>query len=128
MNHPTKMGFVWKRLVTVCCDRFSFMPYSLWFVIITSNEYWCLALCLLVLLFPVFFVNFLLVLQDMSFSSEFSQRFCTADAQFSLLLRISHHYGKYGSQILLSMGALQNLSSCNLLGYQKKVRHEPFIS
>ncbi|KAM0920997.1 hypothetical protein ACQ4PT_007209 [Festuca glaucescens] len=57
---------------------------------------------------------------DMSFSSEFSQRFCTADAQFSLLLRISHHYGKYGSQILLSMGALQNLSSCNLLGYQKK--------
>lgn len=58
--------------------------------------------------------------KDMSFSSEFSQRFCTADAQFSLLLRISHHYGKYGSQILLSMGALQNLSSCNLLGYQKK--------
>ncbi|XP_037446873.1 nuclear pore complex protein NUP205-like [Triticum dicoccoides] len=58
--------------------------------------------------------------KDMSCSSEFSQRFCTIDAQFSLLLRITHHYGKHGSQILLSMGALQNLSSCNLLGYQKK--------
>uniref|UniRef100_M8CQ57 Uncharacterized protein n=1 Tax=Aegilops tauschii TaxID=37682 RepID=M8CQ57_AEGTA len=58
--------------------------------------------------------------KDMSFSSEFSQRFCTIDAQFSLLLRITHHYGKHGSQILLSMGALQNLSSCSLSGYQKK--------
>ena len=59
--------------------------------------------------------------QDSSFASESSQRFCTVDAQFSLLLRISHHYGKHGSQILLSMGALQNLSSCNLMGVQKKV-------
>ncbi|CAN6243490.1 unnamed protein product [Urochloa humidicola] len=58
--------------------------------------------------------------KDSSFTSESSQRFCTVDAQFSLLLRISHHYGKHGSQILLSMGALQNLSSCNLMGVQKK--------
>ncbi|CAL4889322.1 unnamed protein product [Urochloa decumbens] len=58
--------------------------------------------------------------KDSSFTSESSQRFCTVDAQFSLLLRISHQYGKHGSQILLSMGALQNLSSCNLMGVQKK--------
>ncbi|TVU02504.1 hypothetical protein EJB05_51989 [Eragrostis curvula] len=58
-------------------------------------------------------------MEDMS-SSESSQRFCTIEAQFSLLLRISHHYGKHGSQILLSMGALQNLSSFNLMGLHKK--------
>uniref|UniRef100_J3LAP2 Nuclear pore complex protein NUP205 n=1 Tax=Oryza brachyantha TaxID=4533 RepID=J3LAP2_ORYBR len=58
--------------------------------------------------------------KETSFSSESSQRFCTIDAQLSLLLRISHHYGKHGSQILLSMGALHNLSSCNLMGLQKK--------
>jgi nuclear pore complex protein Nup205 len=58
--------------------------------------------------------------KEASFSSESSQRFCTIDAQLSLLLRISHHYGKHGSQILLSMGALHNLSSCNLMGSQKK--------
>ncbi|KAG8058444.1 hypothetical protein GUJ93_ZPchr0002g26266 [Zizania palustris] len=58
--------------------------------------------------------------KDASFSSESSQKFCTIDAQLSLLLRISHHYGKHGSQILLSMGALHNLSSCNLMGSQKK--------
>jgi nuclear pore complex protein Nup205 len=60
------------------------------------------------------------VFQDSSFTSESSQRFCTVDAQFSLLLRISHQYGNHGSQILLSMGVLQNLSSCNLMGVQKK--------
>ncbi|OEL25614.1 Nuclear pore complex protein NUP205 [Dichanthelium oligosanthes] len=65
-------------------------------------------------------LGFMVVFQDSSFASESSQRFCTVDAQFSLLLRISHHYGKHGSQILLSMGALQNLSSCNLMGVQKK--------
>ncbi|AQK69479.1 Nuclear pore complex protein NUP205 [Zea mays] len=59
--------------------------------------------------------------KDSSLASESSQRFCTVDAQFSLLLRLSHHYGKHGSQILLSMGALQNLSACNLMGGQKKV-------
>ncbi|KAL6888297.1 hypothetical protein ACP4OV_009323 [Aristida adscensionis] len=58
--------------------------------------------------------------KDSSFSTESSQRFCTIEAQFSLLLRISHQYGKHGSQILLSMGALQNLSLCNLMGLQKK--------
>jgi nuclear pore complex protein Nup205 len=58
--------------------------------------------------------------KDSSFTSESSQRFCTVDAQFSLLLRISHQYGNHGSQILLSMGVLQNLSSCNLMGVQKK--------
>ncbi|WVZ77434.1 hypothetical protein U9M48_025299 [Paspalum notatum var. saurae] len=58
--------------------------------------------------------------KDSPFASESSPRFCTVDAQFSLLLRISHHYGKHGSQILLSMGALQNLSSCHLMGVQKK--------
>uniref|UniRef100_A0A0D9VDH3 Nuclear pore complex protein NUP205 n=1 Tax=Leersia perrieri TaxID=77586 RepID=A0A0D9VDH3_9ORYZ len=58
---------------------------------------------------------------EASLSSESSQRFCTIDAQLSLVLRISHHYGKHGAQILLSMGALHNLSSCNLMGSQKKV-------
>ncbi|CAD6251488.1 unnamed protein product [Miscanthus lutarioriparius] len=65
--------------------------------------------------------------KDSSWASESSQRFCTVDAQFSLLLRISHHYGKHGAQILLSMGALQNLSSCNLMGGQKKVPLAPKI-
>lgn len=69
-------------------------------------------------------ISFMGVFQDSSFTPESSQRFCTVDAQFSLLLRISHHYGKHGSHILLSMGALQNLSSCNLMGVQKKV---PFV-
>ena len=61
------------------------------------------------------------VFQDSSLTAESSQRLCTVDAQFSLLLRISHQYGKQGSQILLSMGVLQSLSSCNLMGVQKKV-------
>ncbi|KAK3156306.1 hypothetical protein QOZ80_2AG0105440 [Eleusine coracana subsp. coracana] len=58
--------------------------------------------------------------KDLSLTPESSQRFCTIEAQFSLLLRISHHYGKHGSQILLSMGALQNLSSFSLMGFHKK--------
>jgi len=58
--------------------------------------------------------------KDSSLTAESSQRLCTVDAQFSLLLRISHQYGKQGSQILLSMGVLQSLSSCNLMGVQKK--------
>ena len=70
-------------------------------------------------------ISFLGIFQDSSWASESSQRFCTVDAQFSLLLRISHHYGKLGAQILLSMGALQNLSSCNLMGGQKKVPLAP---
>lgn len=70
-------------------------------------------------------ISFLCIFQDSSLASESSQRFCTVDAQFSLLLRLSHHYGKHGSQILLSMGALQNLSACNLMCGQKKVPLAP---
>uniref|UniRef100_A0A0E0JX12 Nuclear pore complex protein NUP205 n=1 Tax=Oryza punctata TaxID=4537 RepID=A0A0E0JX12_ORYPU len=60
-----------------------------------------------------------------SFYSRGILRSCLSDvnnylSKLSLLLRISHHYGKHGSQILLSMGALHNLSSCNLMGLQKK--------
>lgn len=79
----------------------------------------CLYTNFLCYVVPLFFC--ILVFQDLSLASEFSQRFCTIEAQFSLLLRISHHYGKHGSQILLSMGALQNLSSFNLMGFHKKV-------
>ncbi|KAG2656841.1 nuclear pore complex protein NUP205-like isoform X2 [Panicum virgatum] len=63
--------------------------------------------------------------KDSSLTAESSQRLCTVDAQFSLLLRISHQYGKQGSQILLSMGVLQSLSSCNLMGVQKKGNSRP---
>lgn len=33
------------------------------------------------------------------------------EAQLSLLLRVSDNYGKHGAQILLSMGALDQLGS-----------------
>jgi hypothetical protein len=79
----------------------------------------CLYTNFLCYVVPLFFC--IGVFQDTSLASESSQQFCTIEAQFSLLLRISHHYGKHGSQILLSMGALQNLSSFNLMGFHKKV-------
>ncbi|XP_020088373.1 nuclear pore complex protein NUP205 isoform X2 [Ananas comosus] len=61
-----------------------------------------------------------LSLKDASGSLDSLQRFCTIEAQLSLLLRIGHNYGKHGSQILLSMGALEHLASCKVLALQSK--------
>ncbi|XP_042499811.1 nuclear pore complex protein NUP205 [Macadamia integrifolia] len=48
------------------------------------------------------------------------QRVCTLEAEFALLLRISHNYGKPGAQVLFSMGALEHLSSCRITGLPMK--------
>ncbi|KAJ6832491.1 nuclear pore complex protein NUP205 isoform X2 [Iris pallida] len=53
--------------------------------------------------------------KDGCYSSESLQRLYTLEAQLSLLLRISHNYNKHGSKILLSMGALEHLSSCRAI-------------
>ncbi|XP_042454349.1 nuclear pore complex protein NUP205-like isoform X2 [Zingiber officinale] len=49
--------------------------------------------------------------KDALCSLESQQRLCTLEAQLSLLLRVSDNYGKHGAQILLSMGALDQLGS-----------------
>lgn len=46
---------------------------------------------------------------------------CTLEAELSLLLRIGHSYGKLGAQVLFSMGALEHLASCRIVGMQIKV-------
>lgn len=53
--------------------------------------------------------------QDGGFSLDSMQRLCTLEAELSLLLRISHKYGKLGSQRLFSMGSLQHIASCRAL-------------
>ncbi|XP_011093564.1 nuclear pore complex protein NUP205 isoform X1 [Sesamum indicum] len=53
--------------------------------------------------------------QDGGFSLDSMQRLCTLEATLSLLLRISHKYGKSGSEVLFSMGCLQHISSCRVL-------------
>ncbi|KAL3825107.1 hypothetical protein ACJIZ3_021136 [Penstemon smallii] len=58
--------------------------------------------------------------QDGGFSLDSMQRVCTLEAKFSLLLRISHKYGKSGSQVLFSMGALEHISSCRALNLEMK--------
>ncbi|KAK4487351.1 hypothetical protein RD792_006029 [Penstemon davidsonii] len=58
--------------------------------------------------------------QDGGFSLDSMQRVCTLEAKLSLLLRISHKYGKSGSQVLFSMGALEHISSCRALNLQMK--------
>lgn len=46
---------------------------------------------------------------------------CTLEAELALLLRIGHNYGKLGAQVLFSMGALEHLPSCKMVGSQIKV-------
>lgn len=58
--------------------------------------------------------------KDGGCSLESLQRLCTLEAQLSLLLRISHNYSKHGSQILLSMGALEHLASCRAVSLPAK--------
>ncbi|KAL8040622.1 hypothetical protein ABFX02_10G109900 [Erythranthe guttata] len=53
--------------------------------------------------------------QDGGFSLDSMHRLCTLEAEFSLLLRICHKYGKSGSQILFSMGSLHHIASCKAL-------------
>ncbi|XP_073116730.1 nuclear pore complex protein NUP205 isoform X3 [Elaeis guineensis] len=60
--------------------------------------------------------------KDGGCSLESLQRLCTLEAQISLLLRISHNYGKHGAQILLSMGALEHLASCRAMSLPTKAR------
>ncbi|KAG6391135.1 hypothetical protein SASPL_148886 [Salvia splendens] len=52
---------------------------------------------------------------DGGFSLDSMQRLCTLEAELSLLLRISHKYGRLGSQHLFSMGSLQHIASCRAL-------------
>ncbi|XP_018439961.1 nuclear pore complex protein NUP205 isoform X1 [Raphanus sativus] len=49
--------------------------------------------------------------QDGRHLLESQQRACTLEAEFALLLRISHKYGKSGGQVLFSMGALEHIAS-----------------
>ncbi|OVA00429.1 Nucleoporin Nup186/Nup192/Nup205 [Macleaya cordata] len=48
------------------------------------------------------------------------QRGYTLEAELALLLRISHNYGKPGAQVLFSMGAIEHLASCKMVGLQLK--------
>ncbi|XXG47855.1 hypothetical protein AAC387_Pa02g2424 [Persea americana] len=48
------------------------------------------------------------------------QRMCTLEAELALLLRIGHSYGKLGAQVLFSMGGLEHLASCKMVGLQIK--------
>ncbi|XP_065016073.1 nuclear pore complex protein NUP205-like isoform X2 [Musa acuminata AAA Group] len=53
-------------------------------------------------------------------SLESMQRINTLEAQLSLLLRVSHNYGKHGAQILLSMCTLEHLGSSGAVFLQIK--------
>ncbi|KAF9620486.1 hypothetical protein IFM89_013103 [Coptis chinensis] len=50
-------------------------------------------------------------------SSDSLQRVYTIEAELAVMLRISHKYGKSGSQVLFSMGALGLLATCRLGGF-----------
>lgn len=58
--------------------------------------------------------------QDGRLSLESMQRIYVLEGELALLLRISHKYGKSGSQVLFSMGALEHLSSCRVFNMQIK--------
>lgn len=62
-------------------------------------------------------------IQDGGLSLDSMQRLCTLEAELSLLLRISHKYGRLGSQRLFSMGSLQHIASCRALHLPVKVCH-----
>ncbi|KAL5547863.1 hypothetical protein UlMin_003094 [Ulmus minor] len=56
------------------------------------------------------------------------QRACTLEAELALLLRISHKYGKSGSQVLFSMSALEHIASCraiNSMGSLRRIDTKP---
>ncbi|KAF6147667.1 hypothetical protein GIB67_002998, partial [Kingdonia uniflora] len=48
------------------------------------------------------------------------QRVYVFEAKLALLLRISYNYGKPGSQVLFSMGTLEHLAACKMMGLQLK--------
>ncbi|KAF6151181.1 hypothetical protein GIB67_037389 [Kingdonia uniflora] len=48
------------------------------------------------------------------------QRVYVFEAKLALLLRISYNYGKPGSQVLFSMGTLEHLAACKMVGLQLK--------
>lgn len=56
--------------------------------------------------------------QDGGRSLDSLQRVFTLEAEFALLLRISHKYGKSGAQVLFSMGALEHIASCKAINFQ----------
>lgn len=58
--------------------------------------------------------------QDGPHSFDSLQRLCTLEAVLSFLLRISHNYGRLGTQVLFSMGALEHLTSCRMTGLRIK--------
>ncbi|KAG5379265.1 hypothetical protein IGI04_027107 [Brassica rapa subsp. trilocularis] len=58
--------------------------------------------------------------QDGRHLLESQQRACTLEAEFALLLRISHKYGKSGGQVLFSMGALEHIASCRATSFKPK--------
>ncbi|CAI0542934.1 unnamed protein product [Linum tenue] len=60
--------------------------------------------------------------QDGGHSLDSLQRACTLEAELALLLRISHKYGKTGSQVLFSMGALEHIASCRTVTLQGSLR------
>ncbi|ESQ37635.1 hypothetical protein EUTSA_v10002339mg [Eutrema salsugineum] len=60
--------------------------------------------------------------QDGTHLLESQQRACTLEAEFALLLRISHKYGKSGGQVLFSMGALEHIASCRAISFKGNIR------
>ncbi|KAJ0238992.1 hypothetical protein HA466_0235130 [Hirschfeldia incana] len=60
--------------------------------------------------------------QDGRHLLESQQRACTLEAEFALLLRISHKYGKSGGQVLFSMGALEHIASCRATIFKGNMR------
>ncbi|WZZ04651.1 hypothetical protein YC2023_090572 [Brassica napus] len=60
--------------------------------------------------------------QDGRHLLESQQRACTLEAEFALLLRISHKYGKSGGQVLFSMGALEHIASSRATSFKGNMR------
>ncbi|KAK7411180.1 hypothetical protein VNO78_02612 [Psophocarpus tetragonolobus] len=58
--------------------------------------------------------------QDGILSLDSLQRACTFEAEFALLLRISHKYGKSRAQVLFSRGMLEYLASGRAINLQVK--------
>ncbi|XAR66900.1 hypothetical protein NMG60_11013275 [Bertholletia excelsa] len=58
--------------------------------------------------------------KDGARSLDSLQQVITLEAEFALLLRISHKYGKSGAQVLFSMGALEHIASCRAINMQIK--------
>ncbi|KAL1816058.1 hypothetical protein ACET3Z_018632 [Daucus carota] len=58
--------------------------------------------------------------QDGGHSIDPLQKLYTLEAVLALLLRISHHYGKSGAQVLFTMGAMEHISSCKAINLQLK--------